>query len=63
MDVFVDIGLIKGIYKENNATFKLNKWIPIPNLLVNSIKYNICLNKFSIKAKYIKNLDFEHYLK
>lgn len=63
MDVFIQISVIKGIYKENNINYKLNKWMPIPNTLVNSIKYNIELNRFSIKAEYIKNSDFEHLLK
>lgn len=63
MDIFIQIGIIKSIYKENNTNYILNKWMPIPNSLVNSIKYSISLNKFSIKAEYIKNSDFEHYLK
>ena len=55
--------MAKGIYKENYVSHRINEWTPIVNELVDSLKYNIELNRFSIKAKYIKNSDFEHSLK
>ena len=60
--VFTKIGVAKGIYKEKYVSHRLNEWAPVVNELVDSLKYNISLNKFSIKAEYVKNSDFEHSL-
>ena len=62
IDVFTKIGVAKGIYKEKYVSHRLNEWAPVVNELVDSLKYNIELNKFSIKAEYVKNSDFEHSL-
>lgn len=62
IDVFTKISVAKGIYKDNYVSHRLNEWTPVVNELVDSLKYNIELNRFSIKVEYIKNSDFEHSL-
>ena len=58
IDIFTKIGVAKGIYKENYTSHRLNEWTPVVNELVDSLKYNIELNRFSIKAEYIKKFRF-----
>ena len=62
IDVFTKIGVTKGIYKENYVSHRLNEWAPVVNELVDSLKYSIELNRFSIKVEYTKKSDFEHSL-